>query len=284
MKNKTNILIVLIICVSALLVALIVGVVTFILYTNSYQNKKVESTAAPVTTAIASAPVQTAAPILYVTNVNNSISLRQFPDENGAILTTIPLGAAVEMINIENNGFTHIKYNNIEGYSKTMYLTSDANGVYQQPSIPDVQTPSSSLTRVIDTMYVTNVENAIYLRTGASENADIITTIPLDAAVGFITDIGNGFYKISYNGQMGYSKAKYLTYRSPVSYDTRYMRVTGVKHSIYLRKTPSENSVNICEIPVGTRVIFIERYNDYYYRIRYNGMVGYATSAYLTFE
>lgn len=287
MQKNNNILLVLIISIAAFLVAIIIGMITFIVYTNSYQNKTAESTATPIASAAATeVPTQSPPSILYVTNVQNSIYLRQTPDENGTILTTIPLGAAVDLIKNEHNGFTHIRYNGTEGYSKTEYLTADPNASYQRPVPQNNQYPVSSLTAVIDTMYVANVQDSIYLRTAASENASIITTIPLGAAVGFITDMGNGFYKISYNGQMGYSKAMYLrygtsSYRSP---NSSYMRVTGVKYSIYLRETPSQNSVNICEIPVGSRVEYLGSYNNTYYKIRYNGITGYATAAYLTFE
>ncbi len=291
MQNK-NIIIVLIVCIAAVLLAVIVGMFTFIMYTRSSESVAQVSETPITMTASPTEAVSTPAPpsTLYVTNVNNSIYLRQTPDDNGTILTTIPLGSAVEMINNENNGFTRIKYNNIEGYSKTEYLTADptaANQVpaNQAPSNP--QYPSSSLTAIVDTMYVTNVKNSIYLREGGSDNAGIITTIPLGASVGYIADLGNGFYKVSYNGQMGYSKAQYLTTRSPYSsyYDgNTYMRVTGVKNSIYLRRTPSAQSDNICEIPVGARVVYISRYNDSFYKISYGGSVGYATAQYLTFE
>ena len=61
------------------------------------------------------------------------------------------------------------------------------------------------------------------------------------------------------------------------------MRVSGVENSIYLRKAPSDaiDGNVICEIPVGSAVEYISNANGKYYKIRWNGQVGYATAAYL---
>ena len=60
------------------------------------------------------------------------------------------------------------------------------------------------------------------------------------------------------------------------------MTVCNVKTSIYLRNAPVENSGNIiCEIPVGSTVEFLENTNGTFYKIRWNGKVGYSKAEYL---
>lgn len=167
----------------------------------------------------------------------------------------------------------------------------------QAPAAPPVQNaPSynvSSNTTVVSYMYVANVKYSIYLRSLPEENdSNIITEIPLGTQVGFIENADSVFAKINYNGRIGYSKREYL---SSVSPNTGYsggrawsdtMTVTNVKYAIYLRSTPSEASdANIImEIPVGSKVTYLDTPNNTFYKISYGGTVGYSKQIYLTFD
>ena len=116
----------------------------------------------------------------------------------------------------------------------------------------------------------------------AEENSENICTIPWGEPVGYIEDVTNGFYKIKYKGQIGYAKAEYLTSTDPHVYTggNPIYHISGVQNSVYLRKTPSEPTEYICEIPVGAAVEYLGSYNGYD-KVYYNGMVGYVTSAYV---
>lgn len=167
----------------------------------------------------------------------------------------------------------------------------------QAPAAPPVQNvPSynvSSNTTVVSYMYVANVKYSIYLRSLPEENdSNIITEIPLGTQVGFIENADSVFAKINYNGRIGYSKREYL---SSVSSNAGYsggrawsdtMTVTNVKYAIYLRSTPSEASdANIImEIPVGSKVTYLDTPNNTFYKISYGGTVGYSKQIYLTFD
>ena len=166
----------------------------------------------------------------------------------------------------------------------------------QAPAAPMVQNaPSynvSSNTTVVSYMYVANVKYSIYLRSLPEENdSNIITEIPLGTQVGFIENADSVFAKINYNGRIGYSKREYLSSVSPnAGYSGRAwsdtMTVTNVKYAIYLRSTPSEASdANIImEIPVGSKVTYLDTPNNTFYKISYGGTVGYSKQIYLTFD
>ena len=132
-------------------------------------------------------------------------------------------------------------------------------------------------------MYVVNVANSIYLRSQPVENdSNIIKTIPLGAQVGYISNCGNGFYKIMHNGNIGYAKQMYLSSYQTTSSGSGDLTVVNVAHSIYLRSEPVENSSNIiCEIPVGSKVKFVSGGTGEFYKISWNGYTGYAKSMYL---
>lgn len=241
------------------------------------------------TTLATPAPTENPTTVIYIVNVNESVTLRKTPDQNGEQITTIPLGTQVEFVKKENDDFSKIKYGGQEGFVMTKYLTEDANIAIQQagnknakPAEPVQHATGSSDVSVKFTMYVFNVQNSIYLRKYAEENSENICTIPWGEPVGYIEDVTNGFYKIKYKGQIGYAKAEYLTSTDPHVYTggNPIYHISGVQNSVYLRKTPSEPAEYICEIPVGAAVEYLGSYNGYD-KVNYNGMVGYVTSAYV---
>ena len=63
----------------------------------------------------------------------------------------------------------------------------------------------------------------------------------------------------------------------------KYMYVDNVSQAIYLRKKPVEKDGNEIEtIPLGTQIGFIEKSNDTYSKINYNGKIGYVKTSYLS--
>lgn len=284
-NEKSSANTVLIICVSVLSVMLIVILVIGILFFSgviSVSSGEPESVqtgymAGEANTAAEHGEVQnientTVSGYRYVSNVRDSIYLRSEPVESSDanIICTIPLGTQVGFIEISNDVFSKINYNGTIGYSKTQYLSTEY---------------TASNTTVVGYRYVVNVENSIYIRSTPSEanNSNILGTIPLGTQVGFIEQTNSTFSKIAYNGMVGYAKNIYLSssYSNSYSYGTT-MTVCNVKTSIYLRNAPREESGNIiCEIPVNSAVTLVERTNNVFYKIRWNGKTGYAKAEYL---
>lgn len=214
---------------------------------------------------------------MYVANVKNSIYFRNAPTEDSSnIICEIPVGTAITFLENTDAIFAKISYNSIDGYVKREYLSS----AMPQQQAPQYPSASSGNTSVSAYMYVANVKNSIYLRSEPVENnSNIMCEIPLGTQVGFIENTNNVFCKIYYNGKYGYAKRVYL---SSSGSSSKIMTVCNVKTSIYLRNAPVENSGNIiCEIPVGSTVEFIENANGTFYKIRWNGSVGYAKAEYL---
>jgi len=213
---------------------------------------------------------------MYVANVADSIYLRSEPEEKSKnIITTIPLGAQVVWICDETPIFSKVSYGGNTGYVKRDYLSTT------QHQTQHTYTAYTTNTKIDKYVYVSNVKNSIYLRSTIEETPNnIITTIPLGTEVGFIEYASNDFSKINYNGIIGYAKTMYLSDYYDHTY--QYMTVCNVKNSIYLRSTPYENQDNIiCEIPVNSVVRFIENANGGFYKIAWDGYVGYSKSKYL---
>ena len=145
---------------------------------------------------------------------------------------------------------------------------------------PEVQTPVMTEESIVSVMYVVKCNEYITLRTSPSTSAAEIIKIPLGASVGYISDADNGFYKVSYNGQRGYALAAYLS-SAPEKALSNSMRVVNCDEWISLRKTPSTDATRITTIPLGAIVEFLGMAENGFYKIRYNGYVGYALASYL---
>ena len=144
-------------------------------------------------------------------------------------------------------------------------------------------------TQVLTTLYVVNCNESITLRTADSTSSKEIRQIPLGAAVSFMENASNGFYKVSYNGSTGYALASYLSvdpYDHYVAYTTAADlswrgKVVRCNEFITLRKTPSTKGEELIKIPVGAIVTVYSGADNGFYYINYGGIEGYALASYI---
>lgn len=197
------------IIITAVSLLIIIFILLFLVFGKS--EDYIVETASPAPTAAATAEV-TAEPqnntnesndttvkyTMYVVNCNEWISLRSKPNTDSAQITTMSLGASCGFIEASVNGFYKVSYNGTTGYALAQYLS------VERPHINAHVAPRNQI------LYVVNCNESITLRTSDSINAGEITQIPLGASVEFLAQARNGFYKIRYNGRVGYSLSQYL--------------------------------------------------------------------------
>ena len=144
-------------------------------------------------------------------------------------------------------------------------------------------------TQVLTTLYVVNCNESITLRTADSTSAKEIRQIPLGAAVSFMENASNSFYKVSYNGSTGYALASYLSVdpydhyvASTTAADLSWRgKVVRCDEFITLRKTPSTKGEELIKIPVGAIVTVYSGADNGFYYINYGGIKGYALASYI---
>lgn len=150
--------------------------------------------------------------------------------------------------------------------------------------------PATAMTQVLTTLYVVNCNESITLRTADSTSAKEIRQIPLGAAVSFMENAANGFYKVSYNGSTGYALASYLSVdpynhyvaSTTAATDTSWTgKVVRCNEFITLRKTPSTKGEEITKIPLGAIVTVYSGADNGFYYINYYGIEGYALASYI---
>ncbi|ETO97156.1 SH3 domain protein [Lachnoanaerobaculum sp. MSX33] len=150
------------------------------------------------------------------------------------------------------------------------------------------QTVAVTQAQVLTTLYVVNCNESITLRVSDSTNAKEIKQIPLGAAVSFMENAANGFYKVSYNGSTGYALASYLSvdpydhYVASTKASTVWSgKVVRCNEYITLRRTPSTKGEEITKIPLGAIVTVYSGADKGFYYIDYDGFEGYALAGYI---
>lgn len=177
---------------------------------------------------------------------------------------------------------------------RTVDETATVQVSEQVPQTTQIQTqaaePATAMTQVLTTLYVVNCNESITLRTADSTSAKEIRQIPLGAAVSFMENAANGFYKVSYNGSTGYALASYLSvdpYNHYVASTTAAAstswtgKVVRCNEFITLRKTPSTKGEEITKIPLGAIVTVYSGADNGFYYINYYGIEGYALASYI---
>lgn len=209
---------------------------------------------------------------MYIVNVKSSAYLRSTPEEiDGNIITTVPLGETVGFVEQANSVYSRVCVNGTYGYIKSKYLG---------PNPPS----TSSNTTITAYLYISGVNSSAYLRSTPEEiSTNIITTIPLGEAVGYIEEANSVYSRVYWNGHYGYVKTKYLSATSPYyGYNTMY--IANVPNSVYLRSSPKEDPNNIITtIPLGTAVEYIGYANSTFTEIYWNGYYGYVKTKYLSY-
>ena len=162
--------------------------------------------------------------------------------------------------------------------------------VAHSESLQETQSQTAAVTQaqVLTTLYVVNCNESITLRVSDSTNAKEIRQIPLGAAVSFMENAANGFYKVSYNGSTGYALASYLSvdpynhYVAATTASTVWSgKVVRCNEYITLRRTPSTKGEEITKIPLGAIVTVYSGADNGFYYIYYDGFEGYALAGYI---
>ena len=135
------------------------------------------------------------------------------------------------------------------------------------------------------TLYVSNCKKSITLRSAPSTDASELAQIPLGQAVGFIEKATGGFYKINYDGVVGYALATYLSSNKLVQQEAVNMnkrgRVANCRESITLRTLPSTSAAEIGQLPLNTNVNVIDTAENGFYQVESHGVRGYVLQQYI---
>ena len=221
--------------------------------------------------------------IIGIVDVNGSLNMRASASYSGKVTASYPDGTPCILLS-EKGEWYHVSVDGKNGYFHEDYLDTQ----YTTYS-PDVCTVVSQ-----------NGGN-VNLRKGPGKSYGVVKSIKT-GSYGMILQQGNGWWKISVNGSVGYMDASYLKdgivgkgttsgSSSSGSTNTGSNSSTGVKDGyatvntgkLYLRQAASKSSKSLGLFPRGTYVTVLEQGNTWC-RVKVDGTIGYMMTEYLKFH
>lgn len=125
---------------------------------------------------------------------------------------------------------------------------------------------------------VINTNDYINFRSGPSTNYPIINTIPENAII-YLMDYSYGWYKISYNGTMGWVYKDFIGLLE----EGKYVTVKDV-YALNIRSNPSTSSYILGVLYKDQYAEVLDYSNDgAWLKIRINGVEGWSSSKYLNY-
>lgn len=187
--------------------------------------------------------------------------------------------------NLYRSGYYYEAYAAIQNYLQRGDLNDELRSAAEQLQHQCEQAVKNyENTLVVEKeLYVTNVAEAVNLRSSASVEGTIVGSIPYGEKVGFIEDGGNNYYRIKYDGTFGYVNADFLTEEKPAQNATGRRYVVSRTYDVPLLDIPSSVGNVIFYIPDMAAVGFVENVpGGKYTRVTYGDYVGYIERRYLS--
>lgn len=221
--------------------------------------------------------------------VREALSLRAGPGTSFARLAVMPKGAIVVLTGEAQSGFWQLTYEGRMGWASSQYLTL-LDTLPSPTPIPTVvatafptvapttppTTPTAQTTPTTSTTAKAQTNTRLNLRSGAGTNFPVITIMPEGAIVDLLGPTQSGFQQIRYAGFTGWA---YGTYLQPITVDGSVTRTTA---NVNLRQGPNTAQAVILVIPSGSQVVLTGAVVAGFHQVRYNGVTGWVSSAYLS--
>ncbi len=221
--------------------------------------------------------------------INDSgVRYRSSPSTAGDILGTLSTGASVKVSGIES-GWYKISVSGKTGYMRSDYITITGADTSSAPAPAPTPTPAPAETSESVKGLVT--DNYVNFRTAATTSSNIIRMLNKNTEIEILEKNGS-WYKISYNGTVGYMSSSYIKEAGSAptpapapsdNFTVEEMDIDGYVNDSYVRMRtgPATSYSIIYTLGTNTSVHVTGRTNGWY-RIEYNGKTGYMCDDYVT--
>ncbi|MGU8345701.1 SH3 domain-containing protein [Clostridium perfringens] len=225
-----------------------------------------------------------AKPVNEVKNINTSkgnsfgeiissedLGLRKGADSSHEIITSIPRGARVNIIDKVSDNWYKVGYKDFAGYVEAK----------------DIRVLGDNLNQ--DNVGLISA-NQLNVRTSPNENGQVIGTLHKNDKVNVLDKSIDGWYKIDFNGRRAYVSSKYVNL---ISYKNNEVKTeikkepiegTGkvnINTALNVRQASTTNSRIIGSLKGGEKVNIISESNGFY-KIEFNNSYGYVYSKYIS--
>ncbi|SQC06918.1 mannosyl-glycoprotein endo-beta-N-acetylglucosamidase domain-containing protein [Clostridium perfringens] len=225
-----------------------------------------------------------AKPVNEVKNINTSkgnsfgeiissedLGLRKGADSSHEIITSIPSGARVNIIDKVSDNWYKVGYKDFVGYVEAK----------------DIRILGYNLNQ--DNVALISA-NQLNVRTSPNENGQVIGTLYKNNKVNVLDKSIDGWYKIDFNGRRAYISSKYVNL---ISYKNNEVKTevkkdpiegTGkvnINTALNVRQASTTSSRIIGSLKGGEKVNIINESNGFY-KIEFNNSYGYVYSKYIS--
>ncbi|WP_415294290.1 SH3 domain-containing protein [Clostridium perfringens] len=225
-----------------------------------------------------------AKPVNEVKNINTSkgnsfgeiissedLELRKGADSSHEIITSIPRGARVNIIDKVSDNWYKVGYKDFVGYVEAK----------------DIRVLGDNLNQ--DNVGLISA-NQLNVRTSPNENGQVIGTLHKNDKVNVLDKSIDGWYKIDFNGRRAYVSSKYvnlISYKNnEVKTEVKKEPIEGtgkvnINTALNVRQASTTNSRIIGSLKGGEKVNIISESNGFY-KIEFNNSYGYVYSKYIS--
>jgi hypothetical protein len=133
---------------------------------------------------------------LGIAHVDNHLNIRQEPNENGKLVGKLSKDAACEILEVDDNGWAHIKSGNVEGYCSTDYLYMGEEAIARGREV-------ASMIAVVNT-------ETLKVREEPNTDCAVITLIPKGEELEVVDIMENGWVKFLLDDEEAYVSGEYV--------------------------------------------------------------------------
>lgn len=171
----------------------------------------------------------------------SGLRFRLGPGTDYKRVTAIPFNTKVQVLGVTANNWYVVKYNEQIGYVSGDYVKYEQAQLTEKPKPLIKEEEPAEETKDPNAIYATtNVR--VNFRVGPSTLEKKITIIDKNTEVEFLEATENNWYKIRYQGQIGYIYGKYLNYTPPVVMRDNYTKVVYTTTDTPVKESPDINS------------------------------------------
>lgn len=197
----------------------------------------------------------------YEGTVNTSIlNVRSSTSTSSSIVGKLTKGTAVQVYSTSNN-WAQIEFQGQKRYVSSSYLTL-------KPTITKASTAQTYTAQAL-----------VNMRSAMTTTASIVTTIPKNATVNYISTHGatGSWLKVTYNGKTGYVAQRYFSPTGGGTVTTQSNPTHSTTTGTAMYSSTSTTSSVVLSIPKGASVTFLSEHGatGSWAKIVYNGKTGY---------
>ncbi|MDE6620006.1 MAG: SH3 domain-containing protein, partial [Lachnospiraceae bacterium] len=133
---------------------------------------------------------------LGIAHVDNHLNIREEPNENGKLIGKLSKDAACEILEIDENGWAHIKSGKVEGYCSTEYLYLGDEAIARGHEV-------ASMIAIVNTQ-------TLKVRGEPNTESIVITLIPQEEELEVVEIMDNGWIKFLLDDEEAYVSGDYV--------------------------------------------------------------------------